>query len=123
MSERAGFVLKLLTGAVGLLAAFVLGLLVTDAARSERLILEAFTVPPALEERGLTGEVVATRIGDALTAMQADTLASRAPSSYSRASELDLAVEIPRTGVSIGELREFLRSWLGRERRVSGECR
>jgi tetratricopeptide (TPR) repeat protein len=121
MSERAGFALKLLTGAVGVVAAVVLGLFVVDAARSERLILEAFSVPPAFEERGLTGEVVATRIGDALTAMQFDTLASRAPSSYSRASDLDLAVEIPRTGISIGELRAFLRSWLGRERRVSGE--
>lgn len=121
MSERAGFVLKLFTGLVGLLAAVVVGMIVLDAARSERLVLESFSVPLELQERGLTGEVVATRIGDALTAMQADTLASRAPSSYSRASDLDLAVQIPRTGISIGEVREILRSSLGRERKVSGE--
>lgn len=121
LNERAGFLLKVFTGLIGILAAAVVAIMVLDAARSERLVLEAFAVPPELAERGFTGEVVATRIGDALTAMQADTLASRAPSSYSRASDLDLAVQIPRTGVSIGEVREILRSTLGRERRVSGE--
>ena len=44
----------------------------------------------------------------------------RAASSYANNWGNNLRVEIPETGISIGELARFLREWLGHETHVSG---
>lgn len=72
-------------------------------------------------ERGLSGPVLASQLLDRLTEMQAETDSLRAASTYANDWGDDIAVEIPSTGVSIGELRRYLRNWLGRQTRLSGE--
>jgi len=121
-SERTGLLLKLLTGFAGLTAAGVLAALAWEASRSDRLVLEPFSVPAELAERGLTGEVTAIKVGDALAAVQeADPLSARAPSSFASDWEDSPTLEIPQTGVSLADVRAMLRDWLGRETRISGE--
>jgi hypothetical protein len=46
---------------------------------------------------------------------------SRAAQSYANNWGSDIKVEIPETGISIGELRDFLREWLGHDIHMSGE--
>ena len=53
--------------------------------------------------------------------MQNATTSSRPPQSYASNWGNDLKVEIPETGVSIGELHRFLRDWLGHDTHISGE--
>ncbi|HEY5106279.1 MAG TPA: hypothetical protein VII73_05830 [Caulobacteraceae bacterium] len=101
---------------VGLLA------MAWDAAHDHGLIVEAFSVPPDLAQRGLTGQIVARQLLDRLTDLQARTgRTMRAPGSYRNDWGDDLKVEIPQTGVSIGELRGYLRDWLGHEAHITGE--
>ena len=107
------------------IAAFaVVALLVTviiRASRSDALIVQSFRVPPALESRGLTGEVVATQVLDRLAEMQEATESTRAASTYANNWEDELKIDIPNTGATTDQVWKLLRSWLGKETRISGE--
>src|SRR5204863_5104560 len=83
------------------------------------LVVEPFSVSPALAERGLTGAVVAGEVLDQLTRLNAESVAIetvRLSDSWSA----DSHVEIPQTGVSIDEVNRLLRRWLGHQTFVSG---
>jgi Tfp pilus assembly protein PilF len=104
---------------VALLLAF--GAVVWNASQSRALIVEPFSVPPALMERGVTGEVVAARVLDRLAEMQRQTVTIRAESSYSNNWQDNVEVNVLDSGFSVGELWRALRQWLGQETRISGE--
>jgi len=109
-------------GVVVALAVMVaLGAFVWAAADSRALVVEAFSVPPDFANKGLTGEVIASRVLDRLQAFQGETQSNRAPSSYANNWGNDIKVQIPDTGVSIGELNRYLHQWLGHETHISGE--
>ena len=118
--KKLGVMLRLATLCVGLAFVGALGLLVWDAAHSKGLIIEPFRVPAALRDRGLDGEVIASEMIDKLTHMTKSE-SSRAVQSYANNWGDNIKVEIPETGVSIGELRNFLRDWLGHDIHISGE--
>jgi len=117
---RMGVFLRVGTLVVGLAFATGAGLMVWDAAHSKGLIIEPFAVPPGLRERGLSGEVIASQMIDKLSHMTKSE-SSRAVQSYANNWGQNIKVEIPETGVSIGELRQFLKDWLGHDIRISGE--
>lgn len=94
---------------------------VWSAAHDNGLVIESFSVPADMANRGLTGEVVAARLLDKLSSLQARTVSSRAASSYANDWGKDIKVQIPETGVSIGQLDGYLRGWLGNETHISGE--
>ena len=106
---------------VGLGIACFIAAAVWNAAHAEGLVIESFSVPPDMAARGLTGQVVASQMLDQLTAMQKSTQSARAGRSYASDRGDDLKVEIPETGVSIGEAYRFMRRWLGNETYVGGE--
>jgi tetratricopeptide (TPR) repeat protein len=116
-----GVFLRLATLCVGIAAATGVGLMVWDAAHSKGLLIEPFSVPAELAARGLNGQTFSSVLLDKLTTLQAQTQSNRAPESYSNNWGNDLKVEIPETGVSLGELRRFLREWLGHDTHISGE--
>ena len=113
--------LELAAGLLLLFAVTAIGVMVWNAAHADGLIIESFSVPPDLAAKGLSGEVVATQMLDKLTAMQKATNSARAPRTYANNWGSDLKVEIPETGVSIGEAYRFLKQWLGHETHISGE--
>jgi tetratricopeptide (TPR) repeat protein len=94
---------------------------VWSAAHDDSLIIDAFKVPPDMAARGLTGDVVAGQLLDRLTQMQAETDSSRAPNTYASNASGDIKVEIPNTGVSIGEAYRYLAGWLGHQTHITGE--
>jgi len=118
---RLGVFLRAATLCVGIAAATGAVMMVRDAASSNGLIIEPFSVPPDLAARGLTGQAVASQVLDTLTELQNHTNSFRPPQSYSNNWGSDLKVEIPETGVSLGELRHFLREWLGHDTHITGE--
>ncbi|HVZ27712.1 MAG TPA: hypothetical protein VG798_03570 [Rhizomicrobium sp.] len=108
------------TLAVGIAFAAGLSLMIWDAANANGLIVDEFAVPPDLAVRGRSGKVVAAQLLSDLLSLQARSNSVRAASSYANNWGNNLKVEIPETGVSIGELSRFLREWLGHETHVSG---
>jgi Flp pilus assembly protein TadD len=118
--DRASLALQGATALVGLAIAVAVGVMAWSASREHGVVIEAFSVPPDLAARGLTGQVVAGKFLDDLQRMQDQTVTRRAPSTYANNWSGEAKVEIPETGVSIGELHRLLVDWLGRNTRIEG---
>jgi tetratricopeptide (TPR) repeat protein len=118
-------VLKLafeLAGAFIVIAIAVgLGVVIWQAAHADGLVIESFDVPAPMAQKGLTGPVIANKLLDRLTIMQNETDSSRAASTFANDWTNDIKVEIPDTGVSLGQIVRFLDGWLGHQMHLSGE--
>jgi len=91
------------------------------ASQDSGLVIEAFSVPPDLVQRGLNGRVVATLLQDKLAKLEAETETSRPARSYANDWSGDIKIEIPETGVSVGEVSRLLHEQLGHATRIDGE--
>jgi Tfp pilus assembly protein PilF len=120
-TEQMKGTLQFLTAIVGIAVASAFGLMVWDAAHSSGLIIAPFTVPDDMAVRGLTGQAIASRMLDKINAMDGVYGFTRSPHSYENNWSSGIKVQIPETGVSIGEFRQFLRDWLGHDTQISGE--
>jgi tetratricopeptide (TPR) repeat protein len=119
-------VLKLtLEVSLALLALALVGIAagsVWNAAHADGLVIESFSVPPDMAARGLTGQVVASQLLDKLGVMQTASPGNTRPGRAASGSwGDDIKVEIPETGISVGEAWRFMRRWLGHETTVTGE--
>ncbi len=120
-SERAGFALKMLTGLVGLLVLVSLGVMAWRASRDDSIVVHLFSVPPAFAAQGLNGEVLAGRFMGRLREVQrVNATTSLSMNRILRDDADAIRIEIPQTGVSLGELQRLLTDWLGRRTVVSG---
>src|SRR5215469_13460426 len=120
-SEIMKFAFELLIALVLFAVVAALGTAMWSAAHSDGLVIEAFSVPPDFAQRGLSGQVVASQLLDKLARMQQQTNSVRPADTYRNNWGDDIKVEIPDTGISIGELNRYLRRWLGHETHISGE--
>ena len=121
-SERAGFAVKVLTSLAGVAAAAALGMMAWEASRANGVVVEPFTVPPELAQRGLSGQAVSSQVLDELATLYARTESGRVNDGAFQASgDNSVKVAIPATGVSLGDLQAALRKWLGHEMHISGE--
>jgi tetratricopeptide (TPR) repeat protein len=94
---------------------------VWSAMEADGLVVEPLSVPPDLAARGLTGEVVAAKLLDKMMVIGNSSNSWRAGSSLRRDWGEDLRVEVPQTGVSLGDAQRWLRRRLGNETLVRGE--
>jgi hypothetical protein len=109
-------------GLVVLLAVCGIGTMVWNATQDNDLVVDAFSVPADVAQSGMTGGVLAGRILDSLGHMQARTYSlAQGAGSYRSNSVDQVRVEMPSTGISIGELDRYLREWLGHETHVVGD--
>jgi tetratricopeptide (TPR) repeat protein len=119
--DRITLALQAMTAVVGLAIAAAVGVMAWQAHEDHGVSIAAFSVPPDFAGRGLTGQVLASEVLDRLSDLQAATVTARPASSYANDWGGDIKVEIPDTGVSIGELNRWLRDWLGSGTRITGE--
>jgi len=105
-----------------LAVAIGLGTMVWSATQDGDLVVEAFSVPQDMAQAGMTGTVLAGRVLDRFAQLQANTVGTtQGAGSYRRDGAEEVRVEIPETGISLGELNRSLRAWLGHETHVSGD--
>jgi len=121
IGERVGALIKALTALVGILILLGVASFLWSASRASGMVVDAFSVPPAMDRQGLTGAVVAGQLLDKVSAIEASTESARAPSSYENSWSDTDGVVVPYTGVSLGELRRDARAWLGSEIHLKGE--
>ncbi|MFL5237630.1 MAG: tetratricopeptide repeat protein, partial [Rhizomicrobium sp.] len=121
VDQRFSIALKAMTALIGFAVTGALAFAIWNASGSGGLVIEPFSVPPDLAARGLTGQVVASKLLDRLVAMQQQTDSQRDPATYTNYWGDDVKVEIPSTGISIGELQRFLREKLGHPTHITGE--
>ncbi len=120
-SDYARFALEVAGALVLVAIAAGICAAVWTASHDEGLVIEAFSVPPDMAARGLTGQAISAKLEDRLSAMQGATYSSRPASSYTNNWGDDIKVQIPETGVSIGEVYRLLVSWLGHQTHITGE--
>jgi tetratricopeptide (TPR) repeat protein len=101
--------------------AFGLAAAIWQAAHADGLVIETINVPAAMAAKGLSGPVIAAKLLDRLNAMQADTSSLRPASSFSNDWTNDIKLEIPDTGISIGQVVRYLDNALGHQTHLSGE--
>ena len=108
-----------------LLVATLIGLgfmvMVRDAFASRSVVVEPFEAPPALAERGLSGRVVAAGVLDELTKLRNATRTNAEKRSLASAWNSDIKVEVPATGVSLGEIDRILRRRFGHDVMIDGD--
>jgi tetratricopeptide (TPR) repeat protein len=113
----------LITFVAGLAACALIAaaVMVWNAFRDHGLVVEAFSVPPDLNEQGVSGRVVAAELIDQINLLQSQTRTARPASSFRNNWGDDIKVEIPETGVSVGELSRILHEQFGSATRIDGE--
>lgn len=121
ISERVGAILKGLTALAGILVLIAVGGFLWSASRASGMVVDAFSVPPAMDRQGMNGTVVAKQLLDKVVALEAGVQSARAKSSYENNWTDSNSVVVPYAGVSLAELRREARDWLGSEIHLSGE--
>lgn len=106
---------------IALIVATIVGGLVWTAAHENGLVVEALAVPPDMQARGLSGQAVASQLLDRIMDLEAASASTRPASSFTNNWGDDIKIEIPSTGVSIGEARRMMIMWLGNETHITGE--
>ena len=116
---RVGFqlFLALLATAIGI----GLVVMVRDAVTSRSVVIESFDTPPALAASGVSGRVVAAGLLDVLTGIQAASRTGAERRSLSNAWTSEIAIEVPETGVSIGQIERMLKSRFGHDLHIDGD--
>jgi tetratricopeptide (TPR) repeat protein len=119
--DRMKGALQFMVVGVGALIVIGLAAIVWTAANDHALVVDSFSVPPDLAAQGETGAVVATHVMDAVSTMENQTTSFRAKSSYQNDWSNDIKVQIPDTGISVGDAYRLLAGWIGNETHISGE--
>jgi tetratricopeptide (TPR) repeat protein len=116
---RVGFqlLIALIATAIGL----VVAIMIHDAVTSRSVVIDPFDAPPALAASGLSGKVVASGLLDVLTRIQAATRSNAEHRSLSNAWTNDIAIQVPETGVSIGQLELVLKARFGHDQHIDGD--
>ncbi|HZK99378.1 MAG TPA: hypothetical protein VFC47_05725 [Caulobacteraceae bacterium] len=120
-NEALKVTFQALTILFGLIAAGAAGVILWQAHEAGALIVEPLRTTPELAQRGLDGTVLASRLLDKLREIQNGADSARAPASFTKDFGDDIKLEIPQTGVSIGEVQRYLRNWLGHDTHITGE--
>jgi tetratricopeptide (TPR) repeat protein len=116
---RVGFQLfvVLVATAIGL------GLFVTvyDAFHSRNVVIDLFEVAPGLSPPIPNGKMVAASLLDRLTQLQAATRISAEKRGLSSAWTNEINIEVPETGLSIGNIERMLKARFGHDEHIDGD--
>jgi tetratricopeptide (TPR) repeat protein len=116
---RVGFqlFLVLISTVIGLGAA----MMIHDAVTSRRVVIEPFHAPPPLAARGIDSTVVAAMLLDDLDGLQDATRSTSAARGLAGAWTGNIKLEVPETGISLGEISRLLRERFGHDVHIDGD--
>jgi tetratricopeptide (TPR) repeat protein len=116
---RVGF--QLFVVLVACIIGIGLAIMIRDAITSRRVVIEPFHAPPGLASRGIDGAVLAGGLLDELGRLQDATRSSASARDLSGAWTSNIKLDVPETGVSIGEISRVLRERFGHDVHVNGD--
>lgn len=112
-----------LQGALTLLvisAAILFANMIWSASRDHSLVIERFAVPPDLANGQINGEQLAALVADKLATLNASASSFRAENTFDVDWGKDINIEVPGSGISLGEIDRLLRQRLGHQTRIGG---
>jgi tetratricopeptide (TPR) repeat protein len=116
---RVGFQLfiALVATVIGIGAA----IMIRDAVTSRRVVIEPFQAPPDVPARGINGIVIASGLLDELSRLQDATRSSSAARGLAGAWTGNIKLDVPETGISLGEISRLLRERFGHDVHIDGD--
>jgi tetratricopeptide (TPR) repeat protein len=96
-------------------------MVIYDAVHSRSVVIDPLEAPPSLAASGLNGKVLASGLLDVLTRIQAATRTSAEHRALSNAWTNEIAIDVPETGISIGQLERTLRTRFGHDQHIDGD--
>jgi tetratricopeptide (TPR) repeat protein len=96
-------------------------LLIRDAVASRSVVIDSFDIAPNLTTQVPSGKIVAAGLLDVLTRIQAATRSGAQHRNLSNAWTNDIAIEVPETGISIGQLERMLTARFGHDQHIDGD--
>jgi tetratricopeptide (TPR) repeat protein len=116
---RVGFQIFLALAAIAIGAGAVI--MIHDAVNSRSVVINSFDIAPNLSAQVPSGKIVAAGLLDVLTRIQEVTRSSAQHRNLSNAWTSDIAIEVPETGISIGELQRLLKARFGQDQHIEGD--
>lgn len=101
--------------------ALILGKMLYDAVTSRSVVVESFQTPAALAPKGVTGQVVAADVLDSLQKLREATRTVTKGLKSTSAWSTDVKIEVPETGVSIGEIDRLMHQRFGHDVHIEGQ--
>lgn len=116
---RVGFQLfiALVVTVIGIGAA----IMIRDAIASRSVVIDPFEIAPNIAPQVPSGKIVAAGLLDVLTQIQAANQSSAEHRALSNAWTNDIAIEVPETGMSIGQLERILKTRFGHDQHIEGD--
>ena len=116
---RVGFQIfvALVATVIGIGAAIV----IYDAVHSRSVVIDPFEIAPNIATQVPSGKIVAAGLLDVLTQIQAANRSSAEHRALSNAWTNDIAIEVPETGISIGQLERILKTRFGHDQHIDGD--
>jgi tetratricopeptide (TPR) repeat protein len=98
-----------------------IAIMLRDAIQSRSVVIDPFDAPPSLAADGVNGKVLAAGVLDVLTRIQAATRSNAEHRNLSNAWTGDIAIEVPETGISIGQIERVLKARFGHDQHIDGD--
>jgi tetratricopeptide (TPR) repeat protein len=96
-------------------------LAIYDAVHSRSVVIDPFEIAPNITAQVPSGKIVAARLLDVLTRIQAANRSSAEHRALSNAWTNDIAIEVPETGISIGQFERVLKTRFGHDQHIDGD--
>jgi tetratricopeptide (TPR) repeat protein len=95
-------------------------IMIRDAVTSRSVVIDSFDIAPNLTNEVPSGKIIAAGLLDVLTRIQAATRSNAAHRALSNAWTGDIAIYVPETGVSIGQIERMLKTRFGHDQHIDG---
>jgi tetratricopeptide (TPR) repeat protein len=116
---RVGFQLFLTVVAITIAAG--VAIMIHDAVTSRSVVIDSIEVAPNIADQAPSGRIVAAGLLDVLTRIQAATRSGAEHRALSNAWTNDIEIELPETGVSVGQLERLLKARFGHDLHIDGD--
>ena len=116
---RVGF--QLLVVLLATTIGIALVVMFRDAVTSRQVVVAPFRIPSTLAAHGIDGAIVASGLLDELGRLQDVTRSTSAGRGITGAWTGNIKLDVPETGISLGEISRLLRERFGHDVRIDGD--
>ena len=98
-----------------------LAIVIYSAVQSRSVVIDPIDIAPNVAAEVPSGKIVAAGLLDVLTRIQAANQTNAEHRALSNAWTNDISIEVPETGISIGQLERMLKTRFGHDQHVDGD--
>jgi tetratricopeptide (TPR) repeat protein len=98
-----------------------IAVVIYSAIQSRSVVIDPFDIAPNVAADVPSGKIVAAGLLDVLTRIQAATRSNAEHRSLSNAWTNDISIDVPETGISIGQLERMLKTRFGHDQHIEGD--